>query len=403
MARKLRVLHIITHLAVGGATENTLTTCRLGDPERVESATLAGPTSDQEAELADTARDWGVTVHTLPSLVRPISPLADLRAYRDMVAWLRRDKWDVVHTHGSKAGILGRLAAKKAGVPVIIHTVHGWGHHDRQHPIERGILVAAERYTAGITDTMIVVADANRAKGMSDNIGRREQYVTIHSGIDIARYRDVVVDRDALRASLGIPKDALVVGTVSRLAPQKAPGDFVKMASMIHAKRPDVHFVFVGGGPMQAEFEADVKAAGLVDVVHLAGYRKDVPEMLRTFDIFALSSLWEGLPRVFAQAMCAGLPIVATNVDGAPEAVFEGENGYLVPAGQPEQLADRTLRLLEDDGLRRRMGARGMEIVDPGFSDREMVKQIEEVYFRGARQKELPVIFASDKSVALVK
>jgi glycosyltransferase involved in cell wall biosynthesis len=381
------VLHIITHLAVGGATENTLTTCRLSNPDRIETAVLSGATSAQEAALANLAEEWGVTVYPFPSLVRSIRPGADLHAYYEMAKWLRRENWDVVHTHGSKAGIIGRLAAKKAGVPVIIHTVHGWGHHDRQHPASRALLIAAERRAARITDKLIVVADANREKGLGDSIGKFEQYTTIHSGIDIARYRDVRVDREALRASLGIPANALVVGTVSRLAEQKAPWDFVKMAALVNARRPDVHFVFVGGGPMQAQFEAEVRAAGLEKVVHLAGYRNDIPEILRTFDIFALSSLWEGLPRVFAQAMCASLPIVATRVDGAPEAVYEGENGFLTAPGEPDQLAERALRLLEDAALRHAMGSRGFEIVDPAFSDREMVRQIEEVYFTAAQVK----------------
>lgn len=380
-AAPLKVLHIITHLALGGATKNVLALCRLSDPAHVQPAVLCGETSSDEAALDGTEDSLGIHVHTLPSLRRPIRPVADGLAYRDLVAWLRRDPWDVVHTHGSKAGVLGRLAAAEAGVPVIVHTVHGWGHHERQQRLMRGVYVALEKRAARVSDRIIVVADVNREQGLADGIGTPDQYATIRGGIDISRFRDITVDRRAVRASLDIPEDAPVVGTVSRLAEQKAPGDFVRMASLIHAQWPDAHFVFVGGGPLEAKTQAQVRAAGLADVVHLLGYRDDIPQLLRAFDVFVLNSLWEGLPAVFAQAMCARLPIVATNVGGAAEAVFDGQNGLLVPAGDPDAQATSVMRLLNDPSRRRAMGRRGLEIVDPLFSERDMTRRVEALYW----------------------
>ena len=377
----LKVLHIITHLALGGATKNVLALCRLSDPARVRPAVLCGETSSDEAALDGTEDSAGIEVHTMPSLRRPIQPLADGLAYRDLVAWLRREPRDVVHTHGSKAGILGRLAAAEAGVPVVVHTVHGWGHHERQQRLMRGVYVALEKRAARVSDRIIVVADVNREQGLADGIGTAEQYATIRGGINISRFRDITVDRRAVRASLGIPSDAPVVGTVSRLAKQKAPDDFVRMAATIHSRKPDAHFVFVGGGPLEAKTQAQVRAAGLEDVVHLLGYRNDIPQLLRAFDVFVLNSLWEGLPAVFAQAMCARLPIVATDVGGAREAVLENQNGLLAPAGAPDAQAEAVRRLLDDPALRRAMGLRGLEIVDPLFSERDMTRRVEALYW----------------------
>ena len=386
---RLRVLHIITHLAVGGATKNALAICHLSDPAQFDCALLCGATSHRETAMEGTAHSMDVPLHTLPSLRRPIQPFSDRKAYRKLVDWLRAHPWDVVHTHGSKAGILGRMAAAAAGVPVIVHTVHGWGHHERQRALVRRLYVEAERRAARVSDRLIVVADASREKGLADGIGVCEQYVTIRGGIDIARCRDISVDRAALRAELGIPIHAPVVGTVSRLASQKAPGDFVRMAALVRARQPDAHFVFVGGGPLDKKVRALADAASLSHQMHWLGYRHDVPELLRVFNVFVLNSLWEGLPAVFPQAMCAGLPSVATQVGGAAEAITDGENGFLVPPRQPQAAAERVLQLLTDAALCYAMGQNGLLRVDPQFNERHMVAQISDLYLSLAREKGL--------------
>jgi glycosyltransferase involved in cell wall biosynthesis len=275
--------------------------------------------------------------------------------------------------------MLGRWAAWLGGVPVIVHTVHGWSHHDRQHPLARRLFILMEQVTAPITDRLIVVSPLNIEKGLADGIARPEKYVTIRSGIDLDRFRQPERPREAVRAELGIPAEAPVVGTVTRLSAQKAPLDFVAAAARVAEQRPDVHFVVVGDGPLRAEVEAAVAAEGLAKTVHLTGLRRDVPDVMHSFDIFALSSLWEGLPRVLPQAMAAGLPIVATAVDGNAEAVEDGINGLLTPPGDPHAFADALLRLLEDGQLADRMGSAGLEMVDE-FSARKMVRDIEALY-----------------------
>jgi glycosyltransferase involved in cell wall biosynthesis len=393
--QRLRVLHPITQLAVGGASENTITTCRYTDAERFESVILSGRIEATEDHLIDHAEVAGVPVRSLSSLRRPIRPHKDLPAFRDLRKFLRRERWDIIHTHGSKAGILGRLAAAQVSVPVIIHTAHGWGHHNHMGSGMRALIIALERRAARVTHKLIAVSQSTLERGLQDGIGRREQYVVIHSGIDLAAYRDVSADKRSVREKLCIPPDAPVIGTVSRLSAQKAPQDFLKVASLVHARCPQARFVYVGGGPLEPEFQAGIQSLGLQKVVHDLGYRYDVPELLRAFDVFLLTSLWEGLPRVFAQSMCASLPIVATRVDGAPEAVEHGQTGYLVEPRDCEGMARHIGELIGDPEKRQRMGSRGLERVHPLFCDRHMVKQIEEVYLecwqkqRGGAAKEL--------------
>jgi glycosyltransferase involved in cell wall biosynthesis len=266
-----------------------------------------------------------------------------------------------------------------AGTPVIVHTVHGWGHHERQHPGVRRTFILLEQLTAPITDKLIVVSPLNTEKGLADRIATPEKYVTIRSGIDLDRFRHPTRPREAVRAELGIPPDATVVGTVTRLSEQKAPLDFVSAAARIGARHPDVQFVIVGDGPLRAEVEAAITSEGLTHSVHLTGLRRDVPDLMHSFDIFALSSLWEGLPRVLPQAMAAGLPIVATAVDGNAEAVTDGVNGFLTPAGDPGALTEALLKLLRDPALAARMGQAGLARIDE-FGARRMAQQIESLY-----------------------
>jgi glycosyltransferase involved in cell wall biosynthesis len=378
--RLYKVLHPITHLGVGGATENTLTTCLRTDPARFSSAVLCGLAPDVEKNMEAEAAAGGIEVHVQPSLRRAMHPARDLRAYRELVSWLRKNPVDIVHTHTSKAGIVGRLAAARAGVPVIIHTAHGWGHHNHMHPLKRSLYIALERRAARVTQKIIAVSQSSAERGIADGIGTRDQYTVIHSGIDLARYRNVRVDARALRSSLGIPDGAPVVGTVSRLTPQKAPEDFITVAAMVRQHRPDVRFVFVGGGPDEAAFKEGMREAKLEGTVLPLGYRDDVPQLLRIMDVFMLTSLWEGLPRVFPQAMCASLPVVATRVDGAPEAVVHGSTGFLVAPRDCSAMACFILQLIEDEGLRQSMGQSGYRRVDPDFCDRAMVRRIEEIY-----------------------
>ncbi len=375
----IRVLHPITRLIVGGAQENTMLTAQLLDPARWQVDVLSGPQTGREGSLIETVRERGIPLIIEPSLVREVNPLQDLRALFRLARLMRQGRYTIVHTHSSKAGIVGRWAAKLAGVPIIVHTVHGWGHHDRQHPLIRAYYILLEKLTLPITDKLIVVSPLNTEKGLADGIGRPEHYTVIRSGIELERFGHPQVDRATTRAAWNIPLDAPVVGTVTRLSAQKAPLDFVRAAAQVAAAVPNVYFLVVGDGPLRAEVEQLARDLGISERLVLTGLRRDVPEQLAAMDIFALSSLWEGLPRVLPQAMASGLPVVATATDGSIEAVTDGENGFLVPPGQPAVLAESLIRLLRDPALARQMGEAGRHRVAE-FDVRTMVAQIDQLY-----------------------
>jgi glycosyltransferase involved in cell wall biosynthesis len=376
---RIKVLQVITRLIVGGAQETVMLVADLLDPARFDASVVSGPQTGSEGSLQEQVRERGTPLTIEPALVREINPVKDVLALVRLTRFMRRGRYDIVHTNSSKAGILGRWAAWLAGTPIIIHTVHGWGHHERQHPIVRRFYILLEQVTQRVTDNLIVVSPRNTEKGLADGIASPPKYVTVRSGIELDRFRQPARPREAVRAELGIPLDAPVVGTVTRLSPQKAPLDLVAAASQVAARRPDVHFVVVGDGPLRAEVEAQIAAAGLADRLHLTGLRRDVPDLLHSFDVFVLTSLWEGLPRVLIQAMAAGLAVVATAVDGNAEAVENGVNGLLTPPGDPRALADALLRLLDDPALAARMGAAGRER-SAEFGARKMVDDIAALY-----------------------
>jgi glycosyltransferase involved in cell wall biosynthesis len=374
-----KVLHLITRLVVGGAQENTLLTARLLNKADWEVTIVSGPQTGSEGSLIETVRELGIPLLLEPSLVREMHPLKDFLALFRLAWLIKQGGYTIVHTHSSKAGIVGRWAAKLAGAPHIIHTVHGWGHHDYQHPLVRAYYIWLERLTLPITDKLIVVSPLNIEKGVQDGIGQLEDYLVIRSGIELERFGHPQTPREVTRAAWNIPISSRVVGTVTRLSPQKGPLDFVRAAALILQAQPDCYFLMVGEGPMHDEVVTLATQLGLAHRLVLTGLRRDVPELMAAFDLFVLSSLWEGLPRVLPQAMASGLPIVATATDGSAEAIIEGVNGFLVPPGDPAALAQRVITLLNDPIQARRMGAAGQARVAE-FDVYRMVEQIAQLY-----------------------
>lgn len=377
--RPLRVLHVITRMIVGGAQENTLLSCALIDRAHFPSTLLTGAETGTEGELHAETQARGVRMLVEPSLVRRLSPWHDLVATFRLYRAIRAGRYDVVHTHSSKAGVIGRIAAWLAGTPIIVHTAHGWSFNDHQPWHTYWLYVWLERLCARFSGAIVVVGRPDRTEGLTLRIGRPEQYRLIRSGIEVTAYRDVAISREQARARLGLPGDAFVIGSVGRLCEQKAPLDLLEAFVPVARLRPEARLVFVGDGSQRAELEAAIAKAGLGARVVLAGLRRDVPELMRAFDVFALASRWEGLPRVFPQAMAAGLPIVATMVDGAPDVITPGVNGWLVQVGDMDTMAQRLGALAADPETARRMGAAGRARVDE-FSAQRMVHELSALY-----------------------
>jgi glycosyltransferase involved in cell wall biosynthesis len=293
----------------------------------------------------------------------------------------------IIHTHSSKAGILGRIAGFLAGVPIIIHSFHGFGFNDFQPWLVRKAYILAEKIAGLITDSFIFVSRANLQKASQLGIGKPSKYNLIRSGISIDEFKPRQIDILAKRKELGVGSGKLVV-MVSNLKPQKNPLDFARVANLVLKKTPDAWFILCGDGELRPELERMIEDFGIKDRVKLLGWRRDIPEILWASDLLILTSLWEGLPRVYPQAMASGLAIVGTRVDGGPEAVIDGENGYLLEPGDYQGISQRVIELLEDDEKRKKMGQRGMEMVAE-FDIHKMVKDQEQLYQRLLKEKNL--------------
>lgn len=374
------VVQLITHFAVGGATEVVISLARRMDQHRFTPLVLTGVTDPSERSLLDRSDVATLDVHEFTPLCRPIRPASDIRCYRQLVTWFRAHRPAIVHTHSTKAGIIGRFAAAKAGVPVIVHTTHGWGHHSLMSPPMRAAIVTLERRAARVTDALVVVSRSNRTKGLADHIGTERQYRVVYCAIDLERFGKPGANGREARRSLGIAPDAPVVGTVGRFCVEKAPHDFAETAALVHRKMPDVRFVFVGGGPLEDEFREDLRRLNLTDTVLAPGYRYDVPDLLHAFDVFFLPSLKEGLPLVIPQAMCAGVPVVATNVDGIPEVVADGDTGFLVEPRDHAAMAGIILELLHKPEMRAEIVEKARRHANANFNDRAMVRSYEAIY-----------------------
>ena len=384
--KKIKVLHPITRLIVGGAQENTMFTAAMLDKQRYHTEILSGPQTGSEGSLIDEVRQRGVPLTILPQMVRQISPFNDLLALWKMTALMRgrgdpADRpYQIVHTHSSKAGILGRIAARLAGVPVILHTVHGWSFHDYMSPLVRNIYIFLERWCETFTDALIVVARQDIDKGLQAGIGKADKYHLIRSAIPLDEFDPLLYERQAVRSELGIPADAFVIGNVGRFSAQKNPLDWVKIAGEVGRRHPQAHFLLVGDGPLRAEVEKQLEIEGLSGRATLTGLRRDPARMMAAMDIFLLTSLWEGLPRAIPEAMSMQLPVIANLADGTAEAIIDGQTGYLCVPGDLPAMVERCSQLIVDQQKCKQIGHNGRSYAQKEFDLRQMIAQIDALY-----------------------
>lgn len=373
-----KVLHVITRLIVGGAQETVLETVEGLRKRGYDASFIVGPQTGPEGQLLDEADAAGIPYRVLPPLLRQVSPIDDFKAFVSLCRIMGRERPTVVHTHSSKAGVLGRVAARFTGVPVVVHTVHGWGFNERQRPTVRAVFTTLERMLAPLTDRLIAVSTQCLEVGLASRIGAPARYALIRSGIEVTDFASPA--RPLAKSDLGIDRGAPVVGTVTRLSPQKCPEDFVSVARAVLDRTPAAHFVVVGDGPLRPQVERRIAEAGIQDRVHLLGLRRDVAGILQTFDVFLATSHWEGLPRTFLQAIAAGKPIVTTRVHGALDVIEPGVTGYVEEIGDIEGLAGRVVELLEDPRLAERMGAAARSSLAVEFTSEVMVEATDALY-----------------------
>jgi len=321
------------------------------------------------------AQAIGAQVVRIPGMTRPIRPQLDAAAVMALAWWLRRERVDVVHTHTSKAGFLGRLAARIAAVPVVVHTVHGFAFHEFTPPARLRVYAALERLAARWCDRIITVSQAHADWAAQLRIGRPGQVVAVPNGIAPGPPPDAA-RRAAVRRDLGIAEDALALISVGRFDPEKNHLDLLPALESL----PRAVLLLAGEGPLRDELEAAVARRRLKGRVRFLGFRRDVPALLEAADAFVFASVREGMPIVLLEAMAAGLPIVANRIMGNREVVADGETGYLVPPRRPDLFAEALCRLFADRERARAMGLAGRLRLERQFTLARTLARLEDVY-----------------------
>ena len=373
--RPLRICHVITRMIVGGAQENTLLTIRGHREAGQQCELVTGPSPGREGELLKQSVNTGLKVTVFPELVRELSPVKDLKAYFKLKRYFEENKFDVVHTHSSKAGIVGRYAARAAHVPVVVHTVHGQAFHPHEKWYRNFLYILLERLAARKCDKIYAVAQAMIDQCVAAKVAKREKYQVVYSGMETTRFAEAKRDPE-LRKRLGIPENARTIVTVARLFPLKGYEFVLPAAKSIIEKYPDTHVLVVGDGPMHDELEAKIAEAGLTGHFHFAGLvpPDTVADHLAQGELLWHLSLREGLPRAVVQALACGIPAVGFALDGTPEVLENGVTGFAVTPESVDAVVEATSRLWDDDAFRRKMGEQGKRRVLEQFDWRRMAE-----------------------------
>ncbi len=378
---KIRVLHIITRLVVGGAQENTLWTVRLLDKDRYETLLATGPSDDEpEGSLDAEAVAARIPIFKIKELVRNPNPVKDIIATWKLFRLMKETKFDIIHTHCSKAGILGRIAAKLSGAPIIVHTPHGHVFYGYFSTMISWAFVVTERIVGAFTDKIITLTERGKEEHIHYRIGGPEKFVAIPSGIDLRDYQVCAADTAQKRRELRLSGDDLLVGTIARLSDIKGHRYLLEAVPAIRAKVPKAKFLLVGDGPLKNELVRMCYDLDIIDSVLFLGIRKDIPALVSVMDLFVLPSLNEGMGKVFLQVQAMGKAVIAADVGGVREIVRDGENGLLVPPKDAGAIAAACIELLTDGEKRREMGEKGKAQVDGRFSVETMVEKIETLY-----------------------
>jgi glycosyltransferase involved in cell wall biosynthesis len=381
----MRILHISTRLIVGGSQENTLLSC-VGSANQGHQVALAyGPIYGPEGSLLPRAQaDGRLACFEVPDLVRQVSPLRDLRCFRQLTQLIRDWKPDVVHTHSSKAGILGRAAAWRLRVPAVVHTVHGLPFHRFQPRLVHRAYVLAERFAARRCHAIVSVADSMTQQSLAEGIGSPSQYSTIRSGLDTAPFLNAHLLRAAERDRLGVGANTTVIATLGRLAELKGHDDLITaVLPLLRARgRDTLMLLWIGDGWWRKRLEQRLEYEGIRDRVIFTGLvpPDQVPALLAASDVVVHPSWREGLPRAVVQALLCARPVIAADIDGASEVCKAGETGWLVPVGDPLRLRAAIEQVMADPSHAARLAARGQSEVRSEFDGQAMVDRLLSLY-----------------------
>jgi glycosyltransferase involved in cell wall biosynthesis len=383
-ATPMRICHVITRLIVGGAQENTIFTVKGLKEKGYVVDLVSGPTEGPEGSLEDQIKkESGLRLIVIKEMVREIHPFLDVLTFLKLYRLFRKSRYDVVHTHSAKAGVVGRLAAKFAYKrTVTIHTVHGLSFHDFQSHLLNGFYITAEKIAGFFTDRYICVGAVMKEKSLRAGIGREKQYSVVYSGFEVQPYLDAEEDRGSTRSSLGIRDNEKVFGMVGRLYHLKGQEYLMEAFASVVREYPETKLLIVGDGILRPELERFARDNKILEKVIFTGLVSPsrIPELIASMDVLVHTSLREGLPKAVAQGFAGGRPVLAFDVDGARELVIDGRTGYLIPPKNVEVLKKKMRFLLQNPSISYKMGEEGRKIVMSLFPVEKMVDAIEKIY-----------------------
>ena len=389
MARKIKVAHIIARMITGGADENTLFTVQGLNKDRYEVDLIMGEEFDES--IFDKVKNNNFDIIQIKGLKWKLNFLYDPIVLIKLIKLMRKNHYDIVHTHTTKAGILGRIAARIAGVPVIVHGLHGSTFEAFNSRLLNWLLFLFEKLTGRFTDAYISVSGVLSEKYVEKRIGKKENYHTVYSGMELETFYRVrgKIDCRKKRREFGIGIEDFVIGNVARLETRKGHKFLIDAFKNVVGEQKDNHvkLLIIGEGNKREYLESYVHELNLGDKVIFTGYREDVEELMAMMDIFVLTSLREGLPRVLVQAAAVGIPSIAFNVDGVSEIIRDDYNGFLVRVGDVEQLAKRMIQYIDHKELLVLHGKNGRELIKGKWSIEDMVEKIDKIYQNLVREK----------------
>ena len=372
--QRINLLYVITKLELGGAQKQLLTLIRHLDKKRFHLFLF---TAKDGLLLPEALSVSGLTIKKSRCLERPINPLKDILALIEIYRFIKKNNIEIVHTHSSKAGILGRLAARLAKVKIIIHTVHGWSFNDYQPRVERLFFIWLERLSARFSDKLVVASNYDRQKGLDNHIGKENKYSLIRYGVD---YTEFNIKDQNIREELGINPNDLVVGMIACFKPQKSPQNFIRLAFLVKKFSPHIKFLLVGDGILRRSIEKLIEKLNLKNYVILTSWRRDIPRILSAIDVFVLTSLWEGLPITVLEAMASSKPVISTHTGGVSEVIVEGKSGFLVTPRDINRMSERLAVLIKDENLRRQIGQNARAGLDSNFTLTNMISKTKNLY-----------------------
>jgi glycosyltransferase involved in cell wall biosynthesis len=389
---RIKVLRIIGRLNVGGPAIHVVNLTAGLNPRRYQPLLVAGSENEAEGSMLDFALSHGVKPTVIPEIVTAFSLAPrDGKALWKLYWLMRKQRPHIVHTHTAKAGFLGRIAARLAGVPIIVHTFHGHVLHGYYGPVKNSLLRRVEQSLAWFTDRLVTVSEQVKNELIGYGIAKAEKITVVPLGFDLEPFLDSHTHQGEFRRETGLCDEVKLVGIVGRIFPIKNHALFMESAAQISALEPAARFVIVGNGVLRPALEAQARRLGIADRVLFTGWRRDLPRIYTDLDLLVVSSDNEGTPVSAIEAMASSCPVVATRVGGLPDLIEDHKTGRLVPPRAPEALTSAVLGLLQDPQIARELGRNGRDSVRHRFAVQRLLSDTDDLYTQLLAEKAISV------------